>query len=284
LNSLVQEPLVLEQGSRNLPQMAGRNFALQNCCSPMQPGLVATLRVALGIAGDRFAYTTRTKLLRNFSGLLSRPFKKSGGMYAIWVVSPREAPRNDAKSVNRYYFRISSKYKCETCQHTWMAEKTSAICLQNREYSAIFISMNASERFYRALDKMAGRGQGLEVTVQAVRSAFAQAVGKIPEELQEAVFLRFLDRFGRSGKPEETFAEAAYSLGPYIDLFWMNYREEETPAEGGGKIPAKGFDPGGSLCPEDWKFLREEVSASAESLDLDILTYIMRQIMEHGAL
>jgi hypothetical protein len=136
--------------------------------------------------------------------------------------------------------------------------------------------MNASERFYRTLDKMTGRGRRLEETVQAVRSAFAQAAGNIPEDLREAVFLRLLDRFGRSGRPEEAFAEAAYSLGPYIDLFWMDYREEETPA--------RGLGPGGSLCPEDWEFLREEVSASAGSLDLDVLTYIMRQIMEHGAL
>jgi hypothetical protein len=143
--------------------------------------------------------------------------------------------------------------------------------------------MNASERFYRTLDKMAGRGHGLEVSVQAVRSAFAQAAGKIPEDLREAVFLRFLDRFGRSGGPEGAFVEAAYSLGPYIDLFRMDY-PESPPAGGGGKTTAGGLGPEQSLSPEDWKFLREEVSASAGSLDLDILTYIMRRIMEHNAL
>ncbi|MDR3200802.1 MAG: hypothetical protein LBT68_05025 [Spirochaetales bacterium] len=127
--------------------------------------------------------------------------------------------------------------------------------------------MNASERFYRTLDKMNGRGEGLAVTVEAVRAAFTQAVGTVPHSLSEAIFLRFLDAFNRSGKPEEAFAETAYSLGPYIDLFWMDYAEEGRPLE-----------------KADWVFLRDEVSAAAGDLDLDILTYIMRQILEHGAI
>jgi hypothetical protein len=36
------------------------------------------------------------------------------------------------------------------------------------------------------------------------------------------------------------------------------------------------------LASADWRFLREEVSACAGDLDLDILTYIMRQILEQG--
>jgi hypothetical protein len=127
--------------------------------------------------------------------------------------------------------------------------------------------MNASERFYRSLDKMAGRGKGLDVTVEAVHAAFAQAAGKVPEDLREAVFLRFLDGFNRSGKSEPEFVEEAYKLGSYIDLFWMDYSDAGRP-----------------LGTADWSFLREEVSVSAGDLDLDILTYIMQQILEHGAI
>jgi hypothetical protein len=127
--------------------------------------------------------------------------------------------------------------------------------------------MNASERFYRTLDKMNGRNEKLKVTVEPVRSAFTQAAGSVPHSLSEAVFLRFLDAFNRSGKPEEAFAEAAYSLGAYIDLFWRDYSGQVHPLEA-----------------EDWEFLREEISAAAGDLDLDLLTYIMQQILEHGAL
>jgi len=128
--------------------------------------------------------------------------------------------------------------------------------------------MNASERFCRTLDKLAERRQGLDVTVEAVRSAFAQAAGNIPEDMREAVFLRFLDRFSRCGKSEEAFAEEAGSLVPYIDLFRMDYSRDSAK-----KHP---------LSEEDWEFLREEVSACAVSLELEMLTYIMQQIMENG--
>jgi hypothetical protein len=137
--------------------------------------------------------------------------------------------------------------------------------LQSGENSDILFVMNAPERFYKTLDKMNGRDKGLDVTVEAVRAAFIQAMGNVPQSLGEAVFLRFLDTFNRSGKPAGAFVETAYGLGAYIDLFWMDY--------GGSEYP---------LDAADWKFLREEVSASAGDLDLDILTYIMQQILEHG--
>jgi hypothetical protein len=126
-------------------------------------------------------------------------------------------------------------------------------------------SMNASERFYRTLDKLGGKG--LDVTVEAARGAFSRAAGNIPEDLLDAVFLRFLDTFNRSGRAETDFVEEAYSLGGYIDLFQMDYSGADHP-----------------LRPEDWRFLREEISACAGELDLDILTYIMQQILEHGAI
>jgi hypothetical protein len=127
--------------------------------------------------------------------------------------------------------------------------------------------MNASEKFYRILDKMTGpsRREGLDITVEPVREAFAQAMGRTPEGLCGAIFLRFLDAFNRSGKPEKDFVESAYSLGSYIDLFWMDYEGGEHPLE-----------------DADWIFLREETSAFAGELDLDILTYIMQQITSRG--
>ena len=127
--------------------------------------------------------------------------------------------------------------------------------------------MNESERFYRNLDKMAGRykNAGLNVSVESVREAFTQAMGKVPDELRESIFLRFLDAFNRSGKEESDFIEFSYSLGAYIDLFWMDYSDGDHP-----------------LSDDDWTFLRDETSASAGDLDLDILTYVMQQIMAHG--
>jgi hypothetical protein len=124
-----------------------------------------------------------------------------------------------------------------------------------------------SEKFYRNLDKIAGRNRnaGLDVTVEIVREAFDAAMGKVPAELTESLYLHFLDGFNKSDKPETEFVEAAYRLGPCIDLFRMEYDEKQDP-----------------LPEDDWPVLREIVSDSAGELDLKILTYVMGKIVEEG--
>lgn len=129
--------------------------------------------------------------------------------------------------------------------------------------------MNMSERFYRNLDRIGNRhrNDGLDVAVEVVRKVFEEAMGKVPEELTGSIYLRFLDTFNKSGKPESEFVETAYRLGIYVDLFWMEYDAKNSP-----------------LPEEDWDFLREVVSSSAGELDLKILTYVMGQIVEGGKL
>jgi hypothetical protein len=124
-----------------------------------------------------------------------------------------------------------------------------------------------AEKFYRNLDKLANRhgGSGLDVTVEMVREAFDSAMGKVPAELTESLYLQFLDGFNRSGKPESEFIASAYRLGPYIDLFWMEYDEKQNP-----------------LPEEDWPALTELVNDSAGELDLKLLTYVMGKIVEAG--
>lgn len=127
--------------------------------------------------------------------------------------------------------------------------------------------MTMSERFYRDLDKMAkrSRNRGLAGTVEEVRSSFEDSMGSIPQGLVRAVYLHFLDRFNKSGKPEEDFVLAAYDLGAYIDLFWKEYADEQRRLE-----------------DEDWTFLRNAVSAAAGQMDMGILTYVMGQMVDRG--
>lgn len=127
--------------------------------------------------------------------------------------------------------------------------------------------MNMSERFYRGLDKIAGRSgtAGLAATVEEVRGVFEGSMGRVPETLVRSVYLRFLDGFNKSGKPEAEFVPSAYDLGAYVDLFWMEYDENFR-----------------KLADEDWTFLRDELSSCAGSMDMDILTYVMTQIVDRG--
>lgn len=125
--------------------------------------------------------------------------------------------------------------------------------------------MNMSERYYRSIDKIGSRSAGLSVTVQAVEDAFDAAIGKVPDELARGIFLHFLDSYNKSGQPESEFVTAAYRLGAFIDLFWMEYDDSED-----------------TLTEDDWEFLRESVNEAAGDLDLKLLTYVMQKIVEKG--
>jgi hypothetical protein len=50
-----------------------------------------------------------------------------------------------------------------------------------------------------------------------------------------------------------------------------------------GSILLKDYD-GSPLSPEDWAGLREAVSAGSGELDIELLTYVMSLVLEHGAL
>ena len=129
--------------------------------------------------------------------------------------------------------------------------------------------MIMSEKYYRTLDKMKSRlrGESLKAAVGDVQEAFEFSMGKVPEALTRSIYLRFLEIFNKSGKPEAEFIDSAYALGPYIDIFWMEYDEKADPFTG-----------------EDWVFLRESVNEAAGDLDLKLLTYVMQLIVERGKL
>ncbi len=50
-----------------------------------------------------------------------------------------------------------------------------------------------------------------------------------------------------------------------------------------GTILFQDYD-GSPLAPEDWASLREAFSAGAEEVDIELLTYVMSLVLEHGAL
>lgn len=127
--------------------------------------------------------------------------------------------------------------------------------------------MDSAERFYRQLDKLqqANPPINFRTAVREVQRAFEEAIGNIPETLTEAIYLHFLDSFNHSELPEDKFVTYSYRLGPYIDVFWKRYDEQEDP------IPQ-----------DEWIFLKEAISEAAGELDLKLLTYIMQLIMDKG--
>lgn len=97
----------------------------------------------------------------------------------------------------------------------------------------------------------------------ALRATFARTVPKVPDETLAALFATFLSRFG-SGSPDET-AKA-------ID--WL---------AGVGSLLLSDYD-GTDFSREDWDEIRELVTIDSGEIDVDTLTYVLGQALEHGAL
>jgi hypothetical protein len=128
--------------------------------------------------------------------------------------------------------------------------------------------MTLSERFLGGLSRLkrTHSGEGLGVTVEAVRSQFDQAMAGLPEGLIEELYLNFLDSFGRCGRPEAEFIDYAEKLGLFVDIFHQEIDERAFPA-----------------TPEELRFIRDLVNSYADRLDMGMITSIMTLLLEKGA-
>ena len=125
--------------------------------------------------------------------------------------------------------------------------------------------MTLSERFLSNLNKLKRNlhGEGLETTVEAVRSAFTQAMAGLPEGMIEELYLNFLDSFGKTGRPEAEFMDHAERLGLFVDLFHQELDERSFGAS-----------------PEELRFIRDLVNSYADELDMNMVTAIMTLLID----
>ena len=95
-------------------------------------------------------------------------------------------------------------------------------------------------------------------------------------ESLRAYFLGFF----RKSVPEETLADL-------FATFQEKWRRDEDKAlawlGGVGSVLLQDYD-GTPLSKEDWAGLRESVSLDQGSIDLDLLSYVMTLVVDHGAL
>jgi len=120
--------------------------------------------------------------------------------------------------------------------------------------------MQPVDKFRSDLDQATRRaeaaGQG---ALDALRAFFDREFPAVRGETGDALFAEFAER--RRADPE---AAAAW-LGTVGSIILMDYD-------------------GSPLGREDWEGIREAFSAGSEELDLELLTYAMSLVLEHGAL
>jgi len=97
----------------------------------------------------------------------------------------------------------------------------------------------------------------------ALRALFARTVPKVPDDTLAALFTTFLSRYGSGSSVESAAA---------ID--WL---------AGVGSLLLADYD-GTPFSHADWEEIRELITIDSGEIDVDTLTYVLGQALEHGAL
>ncbi len=127
--------------------------------------------------------------------------------------------------------------------------------------------MHASERFLHKLRRI--KKQGEEIDADALQDqvdhAFSHSLPGMPTEMVQELFAHFYARAVPVDTPFYIAIERLEVLGDVIDLLSSDYDDEADP------IPA-----------EDWQAVRDIVSPYAVDLDMGLVNYVMKRVLEHG--
>jgi hypothetical protein len=120
--------------------------------------------------------------------------------------------------------------------------------------------MQPVDKFHTDLDQAMRRAEGSgPAALASLRAFFDRQFPAVRGETANALFADFAQK--RRADPEAAAA-------------WL---------QAVGSIILMDYD-GSPLSAEDWAGLREAFAAGSDELDLDLLTYAMSLVLEHGAL
>ena len=126
--------------------------------------------------------------------------------------------------------------------------------------------MYTSERFLSRLARL--RKEHREAPtgeqVELVHSAFTGMLGAVPAVMIEEIHDRFSDRLMARLGPGELYLDHARYLADVADLFNGQYDDRNDP-----------------ILPDDWELIAEIVNDYAIELDMGIVNYVMRLVVDH---
>jgi len=127
--------------------------------------------------------------------------------------------------------------------------------------------MFQSTTFQKKLRKIAAADKDAteQKLLDDVRSAFDDSLPFLPEPMQAELFDFFSHKY--RGDTEGFEIDDALFLGEVIDLFTGAYNEETDP-----------------LDAEDWDFVKDVIDENALELDMQLVNYVMKLVVDKGAL
>ncbi|MFP4566695.1 MAG: hypothetical protein ACLFNX_09355 [Spirochaetaceae bacterium] len=138
-----------------------------------------------------------------------------------------------------------------------------ALMRYNRGTNIMFQS-NGFRKRLRKIDSSVDRDDGPR-RIDEIRGAFSASLSFLPEPMRAELFDHFSAKY-RAEASSYTVDDALF-LGDVIDLFSGAYDDEQDP-----------------LDAEDWDFVKDIIDENALELDMDTINYVMKLVVDKGAL
>ncbi len=123
--------------------------------------------------------------------------------------------------------------------------------------------MGASRILYRGIEKaLKDPDVALEEKRKKIEDLFISCLVTVPKSMGRDLFAYYLTR---TGKTEENLRNLAYHLVDVADLFDEEYDSKNDPLDEG-----------------EWVMIKELTNAYAAEIEDDVLTYVMRLVIEKG--
>lgn len=139
-----------------------------------------------------------------------------------------------------------------------------SLFLRYDQPTTIMFQSHTFQKRIRKIDSKSG-AEDLQQVLDDVRSAFDSSLSSLPEPMRAELFDFFAGKY-RAEADVYRFDDAVF-LGEIIDLFTGEYNDETDP-----------------LDTEDWEFIKDIIDENALELDMELINYVMRLIVEKGVL
>ena len=103
-----------------------------------------------------------------------------------------------------------------------------------------------------------------EDQIDRIADAFTDCLRRLPDTMAEELFQHF-SAGNDCGSRDSLYDSCAQRLADAADLFLGDYDTDNDP-----------------LLPDDWEFVRDIVSERATDLDMDLVSYLMKLVVDHG--
>jgi hypothetical protein len=128
----------------------------------------------------------------------------------------------------------------------------------------IMFHSSGFQKRLRKIDSSVDRGDE-QRRINEIRDAFSASLSSLPEPMRAELFDHFSSKY-RADESSYTIDDAIF-LGDVIDLFTGAYDDERDP-----------------LDADDWDFVKDIIDENALELDMDTINYVMKLVVDKGAI